>query len=57
QPWIIWGIMRTEDAVTPVTGLVAPFIAFTILYVFLSVILVFLLRRQFLETHPSPGTT
>ncbi|NNE48249.1 MAG: cytochrome ubiquinol oxidase subunit I [Rhodothermales bacterium] len=51
QPWIIWGVLRTEDAVTPVSGLAAPFIAFTVLYVFLSVVLVFLLKRQFLETH------
>ena len=57
QPWIIYGIMRTEEAVTPMPGLVVPFTTFTALYVFLSVILVFLLRRQFMETHPeSPAT-
>jgi hypothetical protein len=32
---------------------VVPFVTFTTVYVFLSVILVYLLRRQFLETDPS----
>jgi cytochrome d ubiquinol oxidase subunit I len=53
QPWIIYGVMRTEDAVTPMHWLVAPFVAFTVLYVFLAFIVFFVLRRQFLET---PGT-
>ena len=47
QPWIIYGIMRTEDAVTPMKGLVVPFVTFTLVYILLSVVLVFLLRRQF----------
>ena len=50
QPWIIYGVMRTADAVTPMPGIVVPFVAFTGLYVFLAVIVFFLLRRQFLET-------
>lgn len=50
QPWIIYGIMRTAEAVTPMSGLVVPFVTFTLLYIVLSIILVFLLRRQFLET-------
>jgi cytochrome d ubiquinol oxidase subunit I len=54
QPWIIYGVMRTADAVTPMPGLVVPFVTFTAVYLFLSVILVYLLRRQFLETHPTP---
>lgn len=49
QPWIIYGIMRTEDAVTPMKGLVVPFATFTLVYILLSFILVFLLRRQFRE--------
>jgi len=51
QPWIIYRVMRTADAVTPMPGLVVPFVTFTTVYLFLSVILVYLLRRQFLETH------
>jgi cytochrome d ubiquinol oxidase subunit I len=52
QPWIIYGLMRTKDAVTPMPGLVVPFTTFTIVYLLLAVIVIFLLRRQFMETHP-----
>jgi cytochrome d ubiquinol oxidase subunit I len=54
QPWIIYGVMRTADAVTPMPGLVVPFATFTAVYVLLTVILVVLLRRGFMETAPSP---
>ena len=54
QPWIIYGFMRTSEAVTPMRGLVVPFTLFTTVYLFLSVIVVFLLRRQFIETAPQP---
>jgi cytochrome d ubiquinol oxidase subunit I len=50
QPWIIYNVMRTEDAVTPMPGIAIPFVAFTLLYVFLAFIVVLLLRRLFLET-------
>jgi len=46
QPWIIYGVMRTSEAVTPMPGLVVPFVTFTILYIFLAVITVWLLLRQ-----------
>lgn len=46
QPWIIYGYMRTAEAVTPMPNLVVPFIGFTVLYIFLSIIVVILLRRQ-----------
>src|SRR5580704_4592097 len=49
QPWIIYGLMRTKDAVTPMPGLAAPFITFTIVYLVLAVIVISLLRRQFVE--------
>ena len=52
QPWIIHGVMRTADAVTPMRGLVVPFTTFTVVYVALAAIVVYLLRRQFLETAP-----
>ena len=45
QPWIIYGIMRTEEAVTPMPGLVVPFTVFTLLYVFLAGIVAILLVR------------
>jgi cytochrome d ubiquinol oxidase subunit I len=45
QPWIIYQILRTEDAVSPMPHLVVPFFAFTILYGVLAVV-VFVLMRQ-----------
>ena len=46
QPWIIYGVMRTAEAVTPVPRLIVPFITFTLLYIFLAAITVWLLLRQ-----------
>src|ERR1044071_1991370 len=46
QPWITNGVMRTSEAVTPMPGLVVPFITLTVLYIFLAVITVCLLLRQ-----------
>lgn len=49
QPWIIYNIMRTKDAVTSMPNLVIPFIGFTILYIFLAIAVVILLRRQIFQ--------
>ena len=46
QPWIMHGIMRTRDAVTPFPHLLPPFWTFTALYLFLGVAVVYLLFRQ-----------
>ncbi|WP_134089711.1 cytochrome ubiquinol oxidase subunit I [Olivibacter sp. XZL3] len=46
QPWIIYGVMRTVDAVTPMPGIVYSFYLFTAVYLSLSVIVAFLLYRQ-----------
>lgn len=46
QPWIINGIMRTADAVTPMPGIAYSFYLFTAIYFSLSVVVVFLLYRQ-----------
>jgi cytochrome bd ubiquinol oxidase subunit I len=46
QPWVIYGILRTADAVTPMPGLIVPFITFTALYCFLGVIVALLLYQQ-----------
>ncbi|MFQ5890737.1 MAG: cytochrome ubiquinol oxidase subunit I [Gemmatimonadota bacterium] len=48
QPWIIYGVMRTADAVTPMPHLVVPFLAFTLLYIGLAVIVTLLMRRMVL---------
>jgi len=55
QPWIIYGVMRTKDVVTPMPWIVVPFIVFTGVYIFLAITVFFLLRRQFLET-PGPDS-
>ncbi len=55
QPWIIYGVMRTKDAVTPMPGIAVPFVVFSALYVFLAVMVFVLLRRQFIETSATPS--
>lgn len=46
QPWIIYGIMKTSEAVTPVPGQVFHLALFAIIYSALSVIAFWLLKRQ-----------
>jgi cytochrome d ubiquinol oxidase subunit I len=46
QPWIIQGVMRTADAVTPMPGIPYSFGLFAIIYFTLSVAVIFLLIRQ-----------
>ncbi|MBA2251319.1 MAG: cytochrome ubiquinol oxidase subunit I [Nitrospirales bacterium] len=46
QPWIIYGVMRTSDAVTPMPGLWVPMITFTLLYGVLGLVVVWLLKRH-----------
>jgi cytochrome d ubiquinol oxidase subunit I len=50
QPWVIQGVMRTADSVTTMPGLVVPFLAFTLLYLFLAAIVILLLVRQFRQS-------
>jgi cytochrome d ubiquinol oxidase subunit I len=45
QPWIIVGVMRTADAVTPMPNLPIPLATFTILYLWLGAVVVFTMRR------------
>lgn len=46
QPWIIYGIMKTADAVTPMPGIIYTFYIFTAVYFSLSLIVIFMLHRQ-----------
>lgn len=46
QPWIIHNVMRTVDAVTPMPGIVYSFYLFTVVYLSLSIIVIFMLYRQ-----------
>ncbi len=52
QPWIVNGMVRTAQAVTPMPGLVIPFAVFTLLYCFLGVVVAVLLWRQIVRTSP-----
>ena len=65
QPWVVYGVLRTADAVTPMPGLVIPFVGISILYLFLSAIVVWLLHDQMVRVpaalagtpaaHPAAG--
>jgi len=46
QPWIIYGIMRTSNAVTPMPGIHYTFYLFTAVYFTLTIAVIFLLSRQ-----------
>ncbi len=46
QPWIIYGIMKTADAVTPAPFQVYHFILFTVVYCVLALVAVWLMGRQ-----------
>ena len=46
QPWILNGILRTKDAVTPMPGIQFTFYLFTAVYFSLALVVVLLLYRQ-----------
>ena len=47
---MVYGVVRTADGVTPVTGLVVPFTLVTVVYATLGVVVAVLLGRLFLKT-------
>ena len=55
QPWVVQGIVRTADAVTPMPGLVVPFVIFTVLYVLLGAIVVYMMRQQIAGVPADPN--
>jgi cytochrome d ubiquinol oxidase subunit I len=57
QPWIIYGVLRTASAVTPMPGLVVPFVVFTLLYCFLGVVVAWLLYSQIVKSPTIPEWT
>lgn len=50
QPWVIFGVLRTSDAVTPMPGLIVPFLVVSLLYCGLGAVVVWLLWRQIVKT-------
>lgn len=53
QPWIVHGILRTKDAVTSMPHLGVPFAAIAAVYLLLAVIVIVLMKRQFMATAPA----
>ncbi|MGM0931368.1 MAG: cytochrome ubiquinol oxidase subunit I [Actinomycetota bacterium] len=45
QPWIVFGILRTSAAVNPAPGLVYGFILVCVVYLFLTIATIYVLRR------------
>ncbi len=60
QPWIIYGVMRTKDAVSAMPGLQYSFYLITSVYLLLTGLLIWMMRRQ-IETveefYPSARTS
>ena len=50
QPWVVQGLLRTSDAVTPMPGLIVPLLLFTLLYLGLGAIVVSLVGAMVRET-------
>ena len=57
QPWIIYGVMRTSEALTPVPGQVFHLVAFASLYAFIGVSAIWMWRRQVAYGPDSPLPT
>ncbi|MEO5969519.1 MAG: cytochrome ubiquinol oxidase subunit I [Bdellovibrionia bacterium] len=51
QPWIIYKVLRTADALTPRTGIVFNFIIYAVVYFFLAFVVTALLVRQTQALH------
>ncbi|MEP6646290.1 MAG: cytochrome ubiquinol oxidase subunit I [Saprospiraceae bacterium] len=59
QPWIIYGVLKTKDAVSTMPGIQYSFYAITVMYVLLTAIIIWLLQRQIAEVdknYPSAAT-
>jgi cytochrome d ubiquinol oxidase subunit I len=46
QPWVIYGVVRTRDAASPIHGLAVPLVTFALVYAVLSAIVIRVVRRQ-----------
>lgn len=55
QPWVVQGVLRTADAVTPVPGLAGSLVLFVALYLFLSAVVAWVLWRIIAATRAAGG--
>jgi cytochrome d ubiquinol oxidase subunit I len=53
QPWIIYNIMKTADSVTPVPGQIFHLSVFIIIYIILTIVAFWLMKRQVKALHES----
>jgi len=51
QPWIIYGILKTKDALSPMPGLQWSLYSVTFVYLVLSFIVIWLMRRHIMVLH------
>jgi cytochrome d ubiquinol oxidase subunit I len=51
QPWIIYGIMKTSESVTPMPGIQYSFYLVTLIYLGLSFVVFWLMKRQINALH------
>ena len=54
QPWTIYGVLRTQDAITPVTGLLLPFAIFALVYAVLGFVVARMVWGQIVATQEAP---
>jgi cytochrome d ubiquinol oxidase subunit I len=62
QPWIVYGLMRTEDAVTGAEGIPVGYATLVVVYIGLASAAIYMLRRLArtppeVEAEPGPGGT
>jgi cytochrome d ubiquinol oxidase subunit I len=57
QPWIIYNIMKSSEAVTPMPGVQYPFFLITTIYLLLTLVVFWLMRRQINAIHSHPQNT
>lgn len=50
QPWVVHGVLRTADAVTPMPGLTYTLAGFTLLYILLGIVVVWMLYSQIIKS-------
>jgi cytochrome bd ubiquinol oxidase subunit I len=50
QPWIIYEVMRTAEAVTPMPHLQVPLVMFSLLYLVLAAVVIYLLSRHVFQS-------
>ncbi len=56
QPWIIYGVMKTEEALTPMPGIQYSLLTIVIVYSILTLTVIWLMKRQIKSIHEKYNT-